>query len=53
MPRAPRNPEDALYELPEHIRALAPRKRTEEMTSNTMLSGIPEVDLGIESVALT
>jgi len=39
---------DALYELPEHIKSLATRKKTEDMISNTMLSGIPEVDLGLE-----
>jgi hypothetical protein len=45
----PRNPEDALYELPEHIKVLTVRKKTEDMMSNTMLSGIPEVDLGIDA----
>lgn len=42
-----KNAEDCLYELPENIR-VASAKRTEEMLSNQMLSGIPEVDLGIE-----
>ena len=46
----PKNPEDALYELPEHIKVLATRKKTEDMLSNQMLSGIPEVDLGLEYV---
>lgn len=42
-----KNPEDLLYELPENIRVNS-AKKTEEMLSNQMLSGIPEVDLGIE-----
>lgn len=42
-----KNPEDLLYELPENIR-VSSAKKTEEMLSNQMLSGIPEVDLGIE-----
>jgi len=43
-----RSAEDSLYELPEHIKALTTRKKTEDMISSSMLSGIPEVDLGIE-----
>lgn len=43
----PKNAEDCLYELPENIR-VSSAKKTEEMLSNQMLSGIPEVDLGIE-----
>ena len=39
--------EDKLYELPEHLQVES-KKRSEEMLSNQMLSGIPEVDLGIE-----
>ena len=39
--------EDELYELPEHLQVES-QKRSEEMLSNQMLSGIPEVDLGIE-----
>lgn len=42
-----KNAEDQLYELPENIRVNS-AKKTEEMLSNQMLSGIPEVDLGIE-----
>lgn len=42
-----KNAEDLLYELPENIRVNSAEK-TEEMLSNQMLSGIPEVDLGIE-----
>lgn len=45
----PKNAEDCLYELPENIR-VSSAKKTEEMLSNQMLSGIPEVDLGIECV---
>ncbi|XP_063287360.1 splicing factor C9orf78 homolog [Pelobates fuscus] len=40
--------EDCLYELPDSINVLS-AKKTEEMLSNQMLSGIPEVDLGIEA----
>ncbi|XP_071949103.1 splicing factor C9orf78-like [Antedon mediterranea] len=40
--------EDKLYELPEHLQ-VAQKKRTEEMLSNQMLSGIPEVDLGVDA----
>lgn len=43
-----KNPEDLLYELPENIRVNS-AKKTEEMLSNQMLSGIPEVDLGIDA----
>jgi hypothetical protein len=42
------SPEDAaLMSLPEHLRKSG-SNRSEEMLSNQMLSGIPEVDLGIE-----
>ena len=44
-----KNPEDYLYALPENIQKIvAQKKRSEDMLSNQMLSGIPEVDLGIE-----
>uniref|UniRef100_A0A3P8WA45 Chromosome 9 open reading frame 78 n=1 Tax=Cynoglossus semilaevis TaxID=244447 RepID=A0A3P8WA45_CYNSE len=43
-----KSPEDHLYELPENIRVNS-AKKTEEMLSNQMLSGIPEVDLGIDA----
>ncbi|KAG9281780.1 hypothetical protein AMEX_G347 [Astyanax mexicanus] len=43
-----KNAEDLLYELPESIRVNS-AKKTEEMLSNQMLSGIPEVDLGIDA----
>lgn len=40
--------EAALQAVPEHLRASTTR-RSEEMLSNQMLSGIPEVDLGIDA----
>ncbi|XP_038626096.1 telomere length and silencing protein 1 homolog [Tachyglossus aculeatus] len=43
-----KNAEDCLYELPENIR-VSSAKKTEEMLSNQMLNGIPEVDLGIDA----
>ncbi|KFV64101.1 Uncharacterized protein C9orf78, partial [Dryobates pubescens] len=43
-----KNAEDSLYELPENIR-VSSAKKTEEMLSNQMLSGMPEVDLGIDA----
>lgn len=45
----PKNAEDALYELPSNIKNFSTSKKTEESISNQMLSGIPEIDLGIES----
>lgn len=39
--------EAALQAVPEHLRQSTTHK-SEEMLSNQMLSGIPEVDLGIE-----
>jgi hypothetical protein len=39
--------EAALQSVPDHLRASSTH-RSEEMLSNQMLSGIPEVDLGIE-----
>ncbi|SPP76961.1 telomere length and silencing protein 1 homolog [Drosophila guanche] len=42
-------PEDAaLYALPDHLRQSSTH-RSEEMLSNQMLNGIPEVDLGIQA----
>lgn len=42
-------PEDAaLYALPDHLRQSS-SQRSEEMLSNQMLNGIPEVDLGIDA----
>nr|XP_054770191.1 splicing factor C9orf78 homolog [Lytechinus pictus] len=43
-----KTPEDKLYELPDHLKVEA-QKSSEEMLSNQMLSGIPEVDLGIDA----
>lgn len=40
--------EAALLALPDHLR-LGSAQRSEEMLSNQMLNGIPEVDLGIEA----
>ncbi|XP_067662351.1 splicing factor C9orf78 homolog [Haliotis asinina] len=41
--------EDSLYQLPEHLKVKSATKRSEDMLSNQMLSGIPEIDLGIEA----
>lgn len=38
----------ALYQLPDRLNVQSNSKKTEEMLSNQMLSGIPEVDLGVE-----
>lgn len=38
----------ALYQLPDRLKFQSQSKKTEEMLSNQMLSGIPEVDLGVE-----
>lgn len=40
--------EAALLSLPDHLR-LSSTQRSEEMLSNQMLNGIPEVDLGIDA----
>ena len=37
----------ALYQLPDRLN-VEEKGKTEEMLSNQMLSGIPEVDLGLE-----
>lgn len=37
----------ALYQVPEHLE-VKKKEQSEEMLSNQMLSGIPEVDLGLE-----
>ena len=37
----------ALYHVPEHLQ-VKKKEQSEEMLSNQMLSGIPEVDLGLE-----
>ncbi|KAJ8038698.1 Telomere length and silencing protein 1-like [Holothuria leucospilota] len=43
-----KSPEDKLYELPENLK-IGSVQKSEEMLSNQMLSGIPEVDLGTEA----
>jgi hypothetical protein len=40
--------EAAMLSVPEHLRKSGSSHRSEEMLSNQMLNGIPEVDLGIE-----
>jgi len=40
--------EAALLAVPEHLRKSGSSNKSEEMLSNQMLNGIPEVDLGIE-----
>ncbi|CAL1536581.1 unnamed protein product [Lymnaea stagnalis] len=40
---------DSLYDLPEHLKKYSSEKRSEDMLSNQMLSGIPEIDLGIDA----
>ncbi|XP_037560504.1 telomere length and silencing protein 1 homolog [Dermacentor silvarum] len=45
--RNPVDEKDVLFHVPEHLRK-STSKKSEEMLSNQMLSGIPEVDLGIE-----
>lgn len=40
--------EDQLFALPDHLK-IAVKKQSEEMLSNQMLSGIPEIDLGIDA----
>ncbi|KAL5011653.1 hypothetical protein ScPMuIL_010204 [Solemya velum] len=42
-------PEDALYVVPENLNVQGRNKRSEDMLSNQMLSGIPEIDLGIHA----
>lgn len=45
----PRSKEDLLYQIPENINVKSKIMASEEMLSNQMLSGIPEVDLGIDA----
>lgn len=47
QPQNPADEKDVLFHVPEHLRK-STSKKSEEMLSNQMLSGIPEVDLGIE-----
>lgn len=48
----PKSKEDLLYQVPENINVKSKIMASEEMLSNQMLSGIPEVDLGIEAKIL-
>ncbi|XP_050399255.1 splicing factor C9orf78 homolog [Patella vulgata] len=41
--------DDQLYNLPDYLQIKSNSKKSEDMLSNQMLSGIPEVDLGIEA----
>lgn len=45
----PKSKEDLLYQVPENINVRSRIMASEEMLSNQMLSGIPEVDLGIDA----
>ena len=49
LPHRVKSKEDALYELPEKLKVKSQLKQSEEMLSNQMLSGIPEVNLGIQA----
>ncbi len=43
-----KRPEDALFDLPKYLIASSSKNKSEETLSEQMLSGIPEVDLGVE-----
>lgn len=43
-----KRPEDALFDLPKYLIENTSKHRSEESLSEQMLSGIPEVDLGVE-----
>lgn len=43
-----RRPEDALFDLPKYLIESNSKMRSEESLSEQMLSGIPEVDLGVD-----
>ncbi|ESP00877.1 hypothetical protein LOTGIDRAFT_55706, partial [Lottia gigantea] len=45
----PEKREDELYNLPDYLQIKSTSKKSEDMLSNQMLSGIPEIDLGIEA----
>lgn len=47
--KKPKSKEDMLYEVPDRINIKSKVMKSEEMLSNQMLSGIPEVDLGIHA----
>ena len=42
-----KRPEDALFDLPKYLIENTSKHRSEESLSEQMLSGIPEVDLGV------
>ena len=50
--KRPKSKEDLLYEVPDQIDIKSKVMKSEEMLSNQMLSGIPEVDLGIQAKIL-
>jgi hypothetical protein len=43
-----KTPEDALFDLPKYLTSSTTKNKSEETLSEQMLSGIPEVDLGVE-----
>lgn len=45
----PKKQGDTLFALPDKLKIESSNRRTEDMLSNQMLSGIPEIDLGIEA----
>eukprot|EP00794_Sanderia_malayensis_P006984 gene6984-7769_t len=45
----PKTKEDLLYQVPDYLNVPSKVMKSEEMLSNQMLSGIPEVPLGIEA----
>ena len=47
--KAAKSEEDLLYEVPDQINIKSKVMKSEEMLSNQMLSGIPEIDLGIQA----
>ena len=47
--KKPLTKEDLLYQVPEKINVSSKAMKSEEMLSNQMLSGIPEIDLGVEA----
>lgn len=46
-PNVFKRPEDALFDLPKYLITNTSKHRSEESLSEQMLSGIPEVDLGV------
>ena len=43
-----KRPDDALFDVPEHLISSHVKNKSEETLSEQMLSGIPEVDLGVD-----